>query len=62
MSALQEVKPTANPQDEGATVVLRLALVAPTLPGVLLGVGATAFVLALAWIYARTPLLPPDHA
>ena len=45
-----------------ATVVLRLALAAPTLPGVLLGVGATAFVLALAWIYARTPLLPPDHA
>lgn len=46
-----------------ATVVLRLALVAPAVPGVLLGVGATAFVLALAWVYDRTPLLsPPDHA
>ncbi|GAB5550272.1 MAG: hypothetical protein SangKO_100320 [Sandaracinaceae bacterium] len=46
-----------------ATVILRLALVAPAVPGVLLGVGATAFVLALAWVYDRTPLLPPpDHA
>ena len=36
-----------------ATVVLRLALVAPGLPGVALGIGATAFLLALAWLYNR---------
>ncbi len=44
-----------------ATVVLRLALVAPGVSGVGLGVGATAFLLALAWLYSRTPLLHPPH-
>lgn len=39
-----------------ATVVLRLALVAPGVPGVALGIGATAFLLALAWLYNRTSL------
>ena len=38
-----------------ATVVLRIALVAPVLPGVGLGVAATAFLVALAWLYNRTP-------
>ena len=42
-----------------ATVVLRLALVAPGLPGVLLGIGATAFLLALAWLYNRASLGTP---
>ena len=45
-----------------ATVVLRLALVAPAVPGVALGLGATAFLVALAWLYNRTSLGPPAHA
>ena len=43
-----------------ATVVMRLALVAPVVPGVLLGVGSTAFLLALAWLYNLTPLRGPE--
>jgi hypothetical protein len=39
-----------------ATVVLRLALVAPVYVNVLLGVGATAFVIALTAVYNRVPL------
>ena len=39
-----------------ATVVLRIALLAPAVPGVLLGIGATAFLLSIAWLYNRTPL------
>lgn len=39
-----------------ATVVLRLALVAPPYLNVLLGIGATAFVVALTLAYNRAPL------
>ena len=42
-----------------ATVVLRLALVAPGVPGVGLGIGATAFLLALAWLYNRASVAAP---
>jgi len=41
-----------------ATVVLRLALVAPAVPGVALGVGATALLVALAWLYNRAAVAP----
>ena len=42
-----------------ATVVLRLALVAPPYVNVGLGVGATAFVVLLTVVYNRAPLDPP---
>ncbi len=41
-----------------ATVVLRLALVAPAVPGVALGIGATALLVALAWLYNRAAVDP----
>ena len=42
-----------------ATVVLRLALVAPPYVNVALGVGATAFVIALTLAYNRASLVGP---
>lgn len=44
-----------------ATVVLRLALVAPAYVKVLLGLGATDFVIALTAAYNRAPIDHPGH-